>query len=343
MKRIRLFSEPSVANGRFQNQHNQEREGFLFRTFSMFMQSCALRMYKKTQPPMYVAEQEPLERSIDLAITWIGHSTFLIQVGNINILTDPLFGNVTLMYPRITKPGISISKLPPIDLILISHNHIDHMEKDTLRFLAKRNQATRILVPAGDAPFAASCGFKSVYAATWWDAISLQYPLLDPHQLTCTFVPAHHWSQRGVLDHNKSLWGGWLIQYQQTKIYFAGDTAYCKHFHEIAERFPDIHTAVLPIGPCEPRAWMAQHMDSADAVRAFLDVGAQHMIPAHWGTFHFGIEEPELPLNRLRTCWNEHEMQLVGKSLCTPKIGERLIFEPTVSFQPARSAEQLVR
>lgn len=340
MKRSRNLIEPYASDGRFRNHRHEEREGFVFRSVSMFMQSCAIRMRKSPESTDYVACQPPIERSLEPVITWIGHSTFLIQIGNINILTDPIFGNLTLLYPRIVQPGISLAQLPPIDVVLISHNHMDHLEKKTLKVLARRNPHTKICVPAGAAAFALSCGFKSIYASSWWDAHAWQFPFLTDNQLTCTFVPVHHWSGRGLFDYNKSLWGGWVITHQDTSIYFGGDSAYCHHFHEVADRFHALHTAILPIGPCEPRAWMSQHMDAADACRAFLDLGAHHFVPMHWGTFHFGIEEPDLPLKRVRAWWQEHAELLVGKVLCTPKVGERLTLPNLPLFQPARVVYQ---
>lgn len=337
MKRAHTPHEPyQSGEGRFQNHRHEKREGFLFHTFSIFMQTCALRM-RRRPAVSYVCQQEPVERSVQPVLTWIGHSSFLLQVDNINILCDPLFGRPMCLYPRIVPPGIALAKLPPIDVILISHNHIDHLEVATLKYLSRRDQRTTMCVPAGDAAVAQACGFKHIHACSWWDACHLRVPFVSEHPLVCTFVPAHHWSQRRVLDYNRSLWGGWVIRARNSTVYFGGDSAYSSCFAEIGMRFPDIQTAILPIGPCEPRAWMTQHMDAADAGRAFLEVGAQQFVPMHWGTFHFGIEEPELPLKRLRAWWHDHEAQLGGKTLLTPKIGERLLLPAAQTFVPAHT------
>lgn len=243
----------------------------------------------------------PLERSQELVVTWVGHATVLIQVAGINILTDPIFGNSSILFPRIIKPGITLEQLPPIDLVLISHNHLDHMEGSCLKFLAKKFPGVIYLVPQGNKSWFDKRSIAEVTEAAWWQTYTF-----NEGACVCTFLPAVHWTQRSMFDRNKSLWGSWMIEVGERCIYFGGDTAYGQHFEAIAAEFPSIDVAILPIGPCEPRNAMKHaHMDSYEALQAFKILQAKHFFPIHWGTFHFGNESAYLPIDRLTKQWNK--------------------------------------
>lgn len=248
-------------------------------------------------------------------ITWLGHASFLLEYPGFRILLDPVFHDLPL-FQRFQQPGLSRSSIADIDLILISHNHRDHLEESTVRHFAKKN--TQIIVPIGDDYWMKQWNVNHFATADWWQSYSFSTPF---GPLTCTFVPAHHWSQRSIFDRNRSLWGGWVIQYGNHTCYFAGDTAYDTHFTIIAEKFPRINVALLPIGPCEPNRWMKQsHMNAEEAGRAFLDLNAELCIPMHWGTFGFGTDAPLTPLERFQK-WHENHMNS-SKSLCILRIGQ---------------------
>jgi L-ascorbate metabolism protein UlaG (beta-lactamase superfamily) len=234
-------------------------------------------------------------------ITWIGHASFLISINGVTILTDPVFGDLTFLLQRFSKPGIAFEQLPKIDIVLLSHNHRDHMDSVTLKALYTKT-GCHFYVPFGDKQWFDSRGMADrVTECMWWQEIT------TPQGLKLAFLPARHWSQRGLFDRNKSLWGSWMIQ---ESIYFGGDTAYSDHFKEIAHYFPDIEVALLPIGPCEPRKWMrTTHMDAADAGKAFLDLGARIFIPMHWGTYGFGIDDLMLPVTRLNDWWKQQNIK----------------------------------
>ncbi len=252
-------------------------------------------------------------------ITWIGHSTFLIQINKKNILTDPIFGSASIFFPRILPPGIEPHKLPKIDYVVISHNHLDHMDSKSLTFLRDINPNITILVPEGDQHWFKKRNFKNVFGSAWW-----KKHVFGP--LSFTFLPAFHWSQRGLFDRNKSLWGSWMIQAQDQSIYFAGDTAYSHHFKAIAKEFKNIDIAIMPIGPCEPRKYMFDtHVNAEESGEAFLDLNAQQFIPMHWGTFHFGIDTFETPVKRIQRWWKKNRSILKNKTLSIPKFGESLI------------------
>ena len=143
-----------------------------------------------------------------------------------------------------------------------------------------------------------------------------------------TFLPAMHWSARGLFDRNKSLWGSWMIEYGQTKIYFAGDSAYSDHFATIADHFPDISLALMPIAPCEPTPWMRKsHLDAHQAVQAFTELQARHFIPMHWGTFAFGHDHFIGPVDRLNAAWSEQEKNVIECTLHIPPVGKGIIIQ----------------
>lgn len=272
----------------------------------------------------------PPHTSMVPLITWIGHSSFLIQVGGVNILTDPIFGTPSCIYPRILPPGLCLEQLPPIDYVLISHNHRDHMDAPTLAALKKHHPHMTVLVPEGDKRWFDKRGYAHTDEFMWWEL----HRSLKIHEaqegmgVQFTFLPAIHWSQRGVFDQNKSLWGSWMIEWQDHTIYFAGDTAYSSHFSLIAQEFPSIDVALMPIGPCEPRPWMRlSHVNACEAGRAFLDLNARHFVPMHWGAFPFGTDTFDSPLRMLKNWWQETQPQLEGKTLQVMKVGEQRLFE----------------
>jgi len=231
----------------------------------------------------------------DLHITFINHSTFLIQLKGLNILTDPIWSErsspVSFTGPkRVHAPGILFEDLPKIDIVLISHNHYDHMDIPTLKRLHKRF-SPRIYVPLGNRATLARHGMRDAVEMDWWDEL----PLNSCLKLVC--VPARHFSARGMWDQNKSLWSGFVIAGGPGAVYFAADTGFGPHFEQIAARFPDISVALLPIGAFLPEWFMApHHLSPRDALRAHMVLNARTSIASHFGTFPLaddGQYEPE--------------------------------------------------
>lgn len=237
------------------------------------------------------------------SITWIGHSSFLIQMGGRSLLTDPVWSKTSGAGPfgssRLVSPGMRLADLPPIDLVLISHNHYDHLDYGTIRWLG--NQPT-YLVPSRLSRWFHSIGCQKVHECGWWDALELLGLHFD-------FVPSYHWSGRAVGDMNKTLWGGWIVSDGSQKLYFAGDSAYFSGFKLIGERYPGIDLALMPVGTYEPR-WTMQssHVTPEEAGQAFLDVGARIMVPMHWGTFRLSIEPAHEPPRRLAAWWQQQRL-----------------------------------
>lgn len=315
---------PHVSKGRFYNYPTEKKQGFLIPSLRMLLDwQLNRQVAQKHEVEQWISLTEPIPHSESLAITWIGHSTFLIQIGGYNILTDPIFGDLAFLFRRITTVGIAPHKLPSIDFVLISHNHRDHMDAQSLKTIAKHNPLVQFMVPQGDAAWFKRNGLKGAKENMWWD--------VEHHSsLTLTFLPAFHWSQRGLFDYNRSLWGSWMIEYNGTRIYFAGDTAYSSHFHSIAEEYSSIDIALMPIGPCEPRTWMSHaHVSAEEAGQAFIDLNARHFIPMHWGTYYFGLDSFDLPYKRLVSWWVNQNF--IDKRLSVLKVGERIIpAEPTL-------------
>jgi L-ascorbate metabolism protein UlaG (beta-lactamase superfamily) len=250
------------------------------------------------------------ERSYEPEITWIGHSTFLIQVAGKNILTDPIFGTLSAIFRRLVAPSVKVSELPPIDYILISHNHFDHMDSKSLIAIKERFPNVKILVPMGDKDWFDRHMFAQVSEHMWWDEI------IDKNNssLKFTFLPANHWSQRTLFDKNKSLWGSWMIQADDFTLYFAGDTSWGTHFKVIGKEFKNIDVALLPIAPGEPRSWMKDtHINAQEAVQACVDLNAHTLIPMHWGTYHLGFDEYFAPIELLKGSWKTMQSKVADK------------------------------
>ncbi|WP_432247122.1 MBL fold metallo-hydrolase [Streptomyces sanyensis] len=243
----------------------------------------------------------PLPRAgtADLAATWAGHASWVLRIGGLTVLTDPVWSRRILgTPPRLTPVGVGWEELPPVDAVVVSHNHFDHLDAPTVRRLPR---STPVFVPAGLGRWFRRRGFRCVTELDWWEAAELRGVRFD-------FVPAHHWSRRSLFDTCRSLWGGWVLaaagEPAGRSVYFAGDTGYGHWFREIGDRHPDLDLALLPIGAYAPRWWLSDvHVDPEEAVRAFQDLGARHMAPMHWATFVLSAEPVGEPLRRLRAAW----------------------------------------
>ena len=236
----------------------------------------------------------------EVAITFVNHATFLIQTGGVTILTDPVWSERASPFRRIgpkrvRKPGVAFEDLPTIDIVLLSHNHYDHLDIATLTQL-RRSFAPTVLAAAGDARLVEPLGFKSVRELDWWDEIQFN------DTLKVTMVPAQHFSARSPFDRQKSLWGGYMIESWGRRVYFAGDTGYSTHFSDIRTRLGSPDIAILGIGSYEPRWFMKPiHMNPAEAVCAHRDLDSKQSIGMHFGTFQLtaeAIDQPQADLKR---------------------------------------------
>jgi N-acyl-phosphatidylethanolamine-hydrolysing phospholipase D len=253
-----------------------------------------------------------------IQITWIGQSTFLIQVEGINILTDPVYsGRLTpilgIGFKRRSHPGIPFERLPPIHAVLISHNHYDHLDSYTVKKLGNK---PKYFVPLKLGQWFRAQKITNYTQMDWWDPAMFK---------GIRIVSVQHFSRRTLSDGNKTLWAGWVLETKRGKILFAGDTGYASHFKEISEKLGPMRLALLPIGSYRPRWYMkAIHMDPADAVLAHKDLQAQQSIAMHWGTFYIADEQLGEPPLYLKMVMKEASM--ADDSFLVMKFGETRIF-----------------
>lgn len=259
--------------------------------------------------------------AIENGIWWLGHASTLIKINQKTILTDPVFSKcvspLRFIGPRRRTPcPTAVAQLPKIDVIVISHNHYDHLDYPTIKQLIKRFPDVIICVPLGLKPKLLSWGVNQVVELDWYDN-------LDISGLKLTAIPAHHWSRRAIFDTNRTLWCGWMMEYANRTIYFVGDTGYAKHFSELKQLFPNIDVALIPIGCYAPRWFMHnQHIDPQNALKIFKELACKRAIAIHWGAFELADDPLDEPPKILQSM---SEPNLDDEQLFTIlKIGEHI-------------------
>jgi L-ascorbate metabolism protein UlaG (beta-lactamase superfamily) len=253
---------------------------------------------KKVIPsfPQAIPKAVMLEK---MSITFVGHVSFLIQMDGLNILTDPVWSDRASPFSfagpiRTQPPGIAFENLPKIDIVLISHNHYDHMDAETITLLEKKF-SPHFIVPLANIEKMKTFGATTVTELDWWDSINI-----NP-QFKITLTPARHWSSRTPWDKRAALWGSFFIEGIKEKIYFAGDTAYGPHFAEIYKRLGAPTLSLIPIGAYEPRWFMkGSHMNPEEAVLSHLDLQSKISLGMHFGTFQLTDEAIDAPLKDLQ-------------------------------------------
>ena len=231
----------------------------------------------------------------ELGLTYIGHASFFVQIGGLNVLIDPNFARWLFVLKRLRQPGIYVRDLPAIDLVLVTHAHFDHLHRPSLRAIVQQTRRQRsappsIIVPHHVFDLVSDLGFEDVIEVDWWNS----YRHRD---VTVTHVPSRHWGARIIKDSHRG-YGGYVLRSGKHSVYHAGDTAYFAGFREIGQRLsPEL--ALLPIGAYNPPSFRNVHANPADATRAFLDLNARWMVPMHYGTFRLSHEPIEEPLQLL--------------------------------------------
>jgi L-ascorbate metabolism protein UlaG (beta-lactamase superfamily) len=225
----------------------------------------------------------------EVRVTYVNHATVLVQAHGMNFLTDPIWSKrcspIEALGPaRVRPPGIRFEDLPPIDAVLLSHDHYDHMDVPTLRRIERAFPRARIYAGLGNAEFLRSSGLHHAVDLDWWQEVRVG-------RATIIGVPAQHFSGRGLCDRNGTLFLGYVVRGPAGAIYFAGDTGYSPHFAEIKKRLGPVRLAVLPIGAYKPEWFMSPvHMSPGQAVQASEDLGASTSVAMHFGTFQLGFE-----------------------------------------------------
>lgn len=273
-------------------------------------------------PKKYPSVQKviPLKQH-EAKVTFINHATVLIQLDHLNILTDPHWSKRASPFSfagpsRVIGPGVDFEKLPPIDVVLISHDHYDHLDCDTLERLEKEHQPL-FIVGLGNDKILKELGAKNVVALNWWQEHSFK-------NISFVFTPSQHWSGRGLFDRNTTLWGSFWIKGSR-QIYFGGDTGLGPHFKMIREKLGKPDLALLPIGAYEPRWFMKfQHMNPSEAVKSHLILESKKSVGIHFGTFRLTKEDYYDPQKDLRLALEKQGVK--EQHFIAPKQGEELIF-----------------
>ena len=223
-----------------------------------------------------------------VALTWIGHASFLVQFTNLNVLIDPNFANWLFLLKRIKRSGLKIDHLPPIDLVLLTHAHFDHFHKPTLRRLPHPKIG---VMPWGVGDLARNLGFERIIELDWWESFT-------HGNWKVTLTPCKHWGARVLRDEHRG-YGGFILEHQGRRVYHAGDSAYFDGFKQIGERCPP-EIALLPIGAYRPESFRNVHMGPDEAVKVFRDLRARWLVPMHYGTFKLSFEAMDEPPRWLR-------------------------------------------
>lgn len=292
------------------------------------------RMMRNANLPQPVPADHVLDRDAVLAgwsalppgpaLLWLGHAAFLLRLGGKTILLDPYLGEVAgpvrrFSPRRFVSPALTPEQLPPIDAVVISHNHYDHLCVDTLRRLPHRHRLSMI-VPLKLGRFFRRFGFRDVVELDWHQRHSLD-------DLGVTALPAIHWSKRTLFDANRTLWAGFALEAEGLRVYFAGDTAYGPVFREIGERYGPFDYGLVPIGAYEPQTIMAHHHATPEeAVAIGRDIGARRLVPMHWGTVILTEEPPFEPPQRYRAA--ARQAGYSDEEAWQLRIGESRILKP---------------
>lgn len=327
--KIELFeNSENHQDGRFVNQIPTSMDMGFFKFMSVLKDWIFGVPNQSPQNPLPVLPVDSLtiaaKNDSVVRVTWFGHSAFLLEIAGKNILLDPMLGDYTGPH-RWLGPGrfsdgipIEIEKLPKIDAVIYSHDHYDHLDYASVQKL--KDKVDKFLVPMGVGSHLESWDITNdkIKEFNWWDAVNI-----DNVELIC--APARHFSGRGILDRNKTLWASWIIRIAGRTIYFSGDSGYGPHFKEICEKYGPFDFAMLECGQYDLR-WESIHMMPEQTAQSALDLKAETMMPIHWGSFVLALHSWNDPVIRV----TQKALEL-GVNVITPQIGEQITFPgPTV-------------
>lgn len=314
---------PRSEDGHFSNIGGEIGHGTFWVRFPFMLRRIGTYFRSGEDAPERIANdgqflRENARHSIP-TVTWIGHATLLVQMEHVTFLTDPTWSNrpspVPLIGPgRFVEPGLSMEDLPPIDFVVISHNHYDHLDLPSLRALSQRSEDTVFYVPLGNGELLRNNQIENVVELDWG-----QTAVYKGATIHC--LPSQHWSKRSLADDDKALWSSWAVTGLERRFYFAGDTGYFAGFEAIGASLGPFDLVAVPIGAYEPRAMMREsHMNPEEALRAAADLGAARAVAMHYGTFDLSDEPLSEPPLRFKAAASNSN--LADGNAWVLKIGE---------------------
>lgn len=314
-RRLRMLESPQHQGERFTNRM-PEKMPELWALAGRYWRGTANER-PSLPPPVQVrqASDFPALAGV-LAVTWLGHSSLLFEIDGTVVLTDPVFSERTsplqfLGPKRFHAPPLGVEDLPEVDLVVISHDHYDHLDRDSI--IALNRRSTRFLVPLGVGAHLAFWGVPEaqIEELDWW-----QETAVGGLRVVCT--PARHFSGRGLTDRNRTLWSSWVMLSEHQRVYFSGDTAMSEDFAEIGRRFGPFDLTAMEVGAYD-RGWPDVHLGPEQAVQAHRELRGSLMLPVHWGTFDLALHSWTEPVERLRVA-----ARSVGVTLLVPQVGQRI-------------------
>ena len=304
--------------GKFQNEIPQIEQNLEANNKKLEMANEYFFSKVETTPKQKLPEKTPdleefMRPSKHIKVIWLGHSTFLLRIDGVTILVDPVFSNtaspVSFLVKRFQKPVLKIADLPKIDIVVISHDHYDHLDRESI--LGLKDKDLTFVAPLGVGSHLKSWGVnpEKIIERDWWESY-------EAKGIKFTATPAQHFSGRGLNDRNATLWASWVIKSQNHNIYYSGDSGYSTHFQEIGEKLGPFDLAFIECGQYNKR-WTQVHMLPEQAADAISDLKAKHAMPVHWGMFELAMHHWAEPAERIHK-----SAQSKGLSLLTPLLGE---------------------
>lgn len=310
---------PNYNNGKFINTYVIKDKNKIKVLEEEYKNDFRNRKAKKEFIPIITIKKFPNIKEA-IGVTWLGHSSSMVQINNKKILLDPVFTNNTSPFPMIgfkrfnEEIPIKVEELPYLDAVIISHNHYDHMDYETIKNIDKR--VGHYYVPLGVECYLLHWGINSdkITAMNWWQESNLG-------DVTIACTPSNHFSGRNLFDRNTSLWASWVIKNENEKVFFSGDSAYGDHYKKIYEKYGDMDIALIECGQYNT-AWSDSHMFPKQSLQACIDLKAKNIMPVHWGAFSLSFHK-----------WNEPaiKMEKYSEGMCVnliiPKIGETVVLK----------------
>ncbi|XP_076369531.1 N-acyl-phosphatidylethanolamine-hydrolyzing phospholipase D-like isoform X1 [Tachypleus tridentatus] len=334
-------------NGRFQNPWPTWRPPTITNILKFGLSKDKSNIPSKSELDLILPLTMPDFSQIDsspkegICVTWIGHATVLVEIEGIHLLTDPMFSeraspSQVVGPKRYRDAPCSVSDLPTIHAVIISHSHYDHLDLNSVTQLNNRfGSDLRWFVPMGLLPWMNQVGCDNVVELDWWEENCLP----DFSHISFVFTPTQHWSKRTVSDDNKVLWGSWCVIGPSSRFFFAGDTGYCEVFKQIGQMYGPFDVSAIPIGAYEPRWFLKyQHIDPHEAVRIHEDVQSKCSVAIHWGTFRLSNEYYLDPPRKLRETLERRV--LPPDCFVVLKHGERRLFGANSTLQRPKGKSQ---